>query len=246
MGRPRRRLTRDEIALDAARNQFANVQASQDSGTRSRHDWPRWPGGSDAVPDVAAGPRERAVSCRRHESARPDRPRAAVEKAFLVAVDTGEDPGWTAEESLDELAALAVTAGADVVGAEWQNRRHVDPNWYVGKGKAEELLQAKSETGFDMLVADDELSPAQQKALESLLKVKVIDRSRLILDIFAQHAQTHEGRLQVELAQLEYQLPRLTRLWTHLSRTGAASARGDPARPSWRRTGGSSASGSRR
>jgi GTP-binding protein HflX len=143
-----------------------------------------------------------------------------VEKAFLVAVDTGDDAGWTAEESLSELANLATTAGADVVGAEWQNRRHVDPNWYVGKGKAEELAHAKSETGFDVLVADDELSPSQQKALESLLNVKVIDRSRVILDIFALHAQTHEGRLQVELAQLEYQLPRLTRLWTHLSRTG--------------------------
>ena len=79
---------------------------------------------------------------------------------------------------------------------------------------------AKRETGFDVLIADDELSPAQQRALEELLNVKVIDRSRLILDIFALHAQTHEGRLQVELAQLEYQLPRLTRLWTHLSRTG--------------------------
>jgi GTP-binding protein HflX len=143
-----------------------------------------------------------------------------VEKAFLLAVDTGDDTGWTAEDSLSELASLATTAGAQVVGAEWQNRRHVDPNWYVGKGKAEELSQAKSETGFDVLVADDELSPGQQKALESLLNVKVIDRSRLILDIFALHAQTHEGRLQVELAQLEYQLPRLTRLWTHLSRTG--------------------------
>src|SRR5689334_20264055 len=143
-----------------------------------------------------------------------------VEKAFLVAVDTGADDGWSAEDSLAELANLATTAGADVVGAEWQNRRHVDPNWYVGKGKAEELLQAKSETGFDVLIADDELSPAQQKSLESLLNTKVIDRSRLILDIFALHAQTHEGRLQVELAQLEYQLPRLTRLWTHLSRTG--------------------------
>ena len=142
------------------------------------------------------------------------------EKAFLVAVDTGDDAGWTAEESLAELANLAVTAGAEVVGAEWQNRRHVDPNWYVGKGKAEELAAAKRETGFDVLVADDELSPGQQRALEELLNVKVIDRSRLILDIFALHAQTHEGRLQVELAQLEYQLPRLTRLWTHLSRTG--------------------------
>src|ERR687888_552712 len=143
-----------------------------------------------------------------------------IEKAFLVAVDTGDDPGWNARESIEELAARATTAGADVVGAEWQNRRHVDPHWYVGKGKAEELLQAKSETGFDVLIADDELSPGQQKALEQLLRVKVIDRSRLILDIFAQHAQTHEGRLQVELAQLEYQLPRLTRMWTHLSRTG--------------------------
>jgi GTP-binding protein HflX len=150
-----------------------------------------------------------------------------AEKAFLVAVDTGDDPGWKAEDSLGELAALATTAGADIVGAEWQNRRHVDPNWYVGKGKAEELAQAKSETGFDLLVADDELSPAQQKALEQLLNVKVIDRSRLILDIFAQHARTHEGRLQVELAQLEYQLPRLTRLWTHLSRTqGGIGSRG--------------------
>jgi GTP-binding protein HflX len=143
-----------------------------------------------------------------------------AEKAFLVAVDTGQDAGWSAEDSLVELANLATTAGAIVVGAEWQNRRHVDPNWYVGKGKAEELLAAKSETGYDVLVTDDELSPAQQRALEELVKVKVIDRSRLILDIFAQHARTHEGRLQVELAQLEYQLPRLTRLWTHLSRTG--------------------------
>jgi GTP-binding protein HflX len=143
-----------------------------------------------------------------------------VERAFLIAVDTGEDSGWTAEDSIAELASLADTAGAEIVGAEWQHRRHVDPNWYIGKGKAEELVAAKSETGFDLLIADDELSPAQQKALEGLLKVKVIDRSRLILDIFAQHAQTHEGRLQVELAQLEYQLPRLTRMWTHLSRTG--------------------------
>jgi GTPase len=150
-----------------------------------------------------------------------------VERAFLVAVDTGKDAGWTAEESLAELGHLAQTAGAEVVGAEWQNRRHVDPNWYLGKGKAEELSQAKSETGFTMLVADDEISPNQQRALEGLLGVKVLDRSGLILDIFAQHARTHEGRLQVELAQLEYQLPRLTRLWTHLSRTqGGIGSRG--------------------
>ncbi len=143
-----------------------------------------------------------------------------IERAFLIAVDTDDGDGWTAEESLAELASLADTAGAEVVGAEWQHRRHVDPNWYVGKGKAQELAAAKRETGFSMLVADDELSPKQQRALEELLSVKVLDRSGLILDIFAQHARTHEGRLQVELAQLEYQLPRLTRMWTHLSRTG--------------------------
>ena len=145
---------------------------------------------------------------------------APVERAFLVAVDTGDDPGWTAEESIAELSSLADTAGAEVVGAEWQNRRHVDPNFYVGKGKVDELVAARSETGYTILITDDELSPAQQRALEEAVKTKVIDRSRLILDIFALHAQTHEGRLQVELAQLEYQLPRLTRMWTHLSRTG--------------------------
>jgi GTP-binding protein HflX len=150
-----------------------------------------------------------------------------IERAFLVAVDTAADSGWTAEDSLAELAALAATAGAEVVGIEWQHRRHIDPNWYLGKGKAQELVQARSETGFTLLVTDDELSPGQQKTLETLLNVKVIDRSRLILDIFAQHARTHEGRLQVELAQLEYQLPRLTRLWTHLSRTqGGIGSRG--------------------
>src|SRR4029078_6367181 len=166
------------------------------------------------------------VSCRRMARHMIDL-ETPVEKASLVAVDTGSEDGWTAQESLAELANLAITAGADVVGAEWQNRRHVDPNWYVGKGKAEELASAKRETGFDVLIADDELSPAQQRSLEELLRIKVIDRSRLILDIFALHAQTHEGRLPVEPAQLEYHLPGLTRLWTHLSRTqGGIGSRG--------------------
>ncbi len=143
-----------------------------------------------------------------------------IERAFLIAVETGEDAGWAAVDSLEELASLARTAGAEIVGAEWQARRHADPDTYIGGGKARELLAAKAETGFTLLIADDELSPTQQRGLEEILEVKVIDRSRLILDIFALHARTREGRLQVELAQLEYQLPRLTRLWTHLSRTG--------------------------
>ncbi len=142
------------------------------------------------------------------------------EKAFLVAVDTGADAGWEADESLNELAALVETAGAEVVGMMTQRREAVHPQWYVGKGKTEELKAAKGATGFTLLVTDDELSPKQQRSLEGILDVKVLDRSGVILDIFAQRAQTHEGRIQVELAQLEYQLPRLTRLWTHLSRTG--------------------------
>jgi GTPase len=142
------------------------------------------------------------------------------EKAYLIAVDTGSDPGWTAEESLAELAALAETAGAEVVGMAWQHREQVHPVSYLGSGKAKELTDEKARLGFDLLIADDELSPKQQRSFEKLLDIKVLDRSGLILDIFAQRAHTAEGRLQVELAVLEYQLPRLTRLWTHLSRTG--------------------------
>ena len=142
------------------------------------------------------------------------------ERAYLVAVDTGGDDGWSAEESLAELASLVETAGGQVVGSMLQRREAIHPLWYVGTGKADELKQARTATHFDMLVADDELSPKQQRSLEEALNVKVLDRSGIILDIFAQRAHTHEGRIQVELARLEYQLPRLTRMWTHLSRMG--------------------------
>jgi len=147
-------------------------------------------------------------------------PSADEELAYLIAVDRGSDAGWTAEDSLAELSALVETAGVKVVGMTSQKRESVHPVWYLGTGKAQELKAAKGATGFTVLVADDELSFKQQRALEGLLNVKVLDRSGIILDIFAQRAHTHEGRIQVELAQLEYQLPRLTRLWTHLSRTG--------------------------
>lgn len=143
-----------------------------------------------------------------------------TERAFLIAVDIGDDAGWSAEESLRELASLVETAGGEVVGSLAQRREAIHPQWYLGTGKAEELKQAKADTHFTTLVADDELSPRQQRSLEELLNVKVLDRSGVILDIFAQRAHTHEGRIQVELARLEYQLPRLTRMWTHLSRMG--------------------------
>lgn len=145
------------------------------------------------------------------------------ERAFLVAVDTGANAGWTAEESLQELAALVRASGDEVIGSLVQRRELPHPQYYVGRGKAEELKAAKGVLGFTMLVADDELSARQQRCLEELLKVKVVDRSSVILDIFAQRARTHEGRIQVELAQLEYQLPRLRRMWSHLSRLGGGT-----------------------
>jgi GTP-binding protein HflX len=150
-----------------------------------------------------------------------------VERAFLVALEPPAAERWPVERRLAELEGLAMAAGAEVVGSATQKRAHPDPTWYLGKGRAADLADEKAMSGFTLLVVDDELSPAQQRNLEKLLNGKVLDRSALILDIFAAHARTREGRLQVELAQLEYHLPRLTRLWTHLSRTqGGIGARG--------------------
>ncbi len=143
-----------------------------------------------------------------------------VERAFLIGLDDPGDRRWPVDRSLAELAALAETAGATVVGSAFQRRAMPDPVWYFGKGRAAELVDEKAASDFNLLVVDDELAPNQQRSLEKLLDCKVLDRSALIIDIFARHAKTKEGRLQVELAALEYHLPRLTRLWTHLSRTG--------------------------
>ena len=143
-----------------------------------------------------------------------------TERAFLIGIDNPRDGVWPVQRSLAELAALAETAGATVVGSAFQRREEPDPVSYFGKGRAEDLVAEKEATGFNLLVVDDELRPNQQRRLEDLLNCKVLDRSALIIDIFARHARTREGRLQVELAQLEYHLPRLTRMWTHLSRTG--------------------------
>ncbi|MGQ0607319.1 MAG: GTPase HflX [Chloroflexota bacterium] len=143
-----------------------------------------------------------------------------VERAFLIGLDDPGDHRWPVERSLAELAALAETAGATVVGSASQRRPSPDPVWYFGRGRAAELVDEKAASDFNLLIVDDELAPNQQRSLEKLLDCKVLDRSALIIDIFARHATTKEGRLQVELAALEYHLPRLTRLWTHLSRTG--------------------------
>ena len=150
----------------------------------------------------------------------PTRPRA--ERAFLVGVETkGSRNSWSLEGSVEELGQLARTAGAQVVGSLTQRLDAPTAAHYLGKGKLEELASLRGETGYDFVVFDDELSPAQQRNLERALDVKVIDRTALILDIFANRARTHEGRLQVELAQQEYLLPRLAGRWPHLERLGA-------------------------
>ena len=122
------------------------------------------------------------------------------------------------DESLAELALLADTAGAEVVGKITQDRDHPEPATYIGKGKVEELHQRLKDETIPLVIFDDDLSPAQVRNLERLMECKVLDRSGLILDIFASRAKSSEAKTQVELAQLEYLLPRLTRQWTHLSK----------------------------
>jgi GTP-binding protein HflX len=134
-----------------------------------------------------------------------------------------EDALWDVEDSLSELASLAGTAGAEVLGTMAQRMRSPDPTTYLGKGRANELAQLHEELGFDLVIVDDELSPSQQRNLEEIVGARVIDRTALILDIFAQHARTREGQLQVELAQLEYRLPRLTGRGRAMSRVGGGS-----------------------
>ncbi len=132
----------------------------------------------------------------------------------------GQRSLWRVEDSLEELAQLARTAGIEVLGSTVQRLQAPNPATYVGSGKVQELRVGQRELGYDVVIFDDELLPRQQRNLEQELDVKVVDRTALILDIFAGHARTREGRLQVELAQYEYRLPRLTRMWTHLSRQG--------------------------
>lgn len=145
---------------------------------------------------------------------------AKKEQALLVGLDLPGGTRWDANDSLEELAELAITAGAEVAGKIIQKRNAPDASYYVGLGKIQELSLVAQEGHIDVLIFDDELSPAQQRNIEMQTAAKVIDRTALILDIFAQRARTKEGKLQVELAQLQYLLPRLTGQGTALSRLG--------------------------
>jgi GTPase len=144
-------------------------------------------------------------------------PGAEPERGFVLAVLA---QGVVAEQELAELEELARTAGVEPVASLSQHRARPDPRSYVGKGKLAELKEAFPESGAEVLLVDAELSPVQQKALEDALQARVVDRTQLILDIFAQHAVSAEGKLQVELAQLEYNLPRMRGMWQHLERLG--------------------------
>ncbi|MCK4581182.1 MAG: GTPase HflX, partial [Dehalococcoidia bacterium] len=144
-----------------------------------------------------------------------------TESAFVVGVESRtREHEWRLEDSLRELSFLAETAGANVVGMLTQKRDVPSKTHYMGKGKIAELVSLKERYQYDVVVFDDELSPRQQRNLEETLETKVIDRTALILDIFAKQARTHEGKLQVELAQHQYLLPRLVGQWSHLERLG--------------------------
>jgi len=140
------------------------------------------------------------------------------ERAWLIATHQGDTPRAEVEDSLRELRALADTAHADTAGETLCRLRDIHPATYIGRGKAVRIAEEAAAAGVRLVIFDDELSPAQGRALEDIFRVRVVDRTQLILDIFAQRALTLEGRLQIELAQLRYLIPRLRGLWTHLER----------------------------
>jgi len=147
------------------------------------------------------------------------------ERAILVGVEwTGpESDTYSVQDSMAELSALAGTAGVEVVCQVVQRRHAPHPSTLIGSGKVEELRVLNEEIDADIFLFDDDLAPGQMRNLDKILDRKVLDRTDVILDIFAQRARTKEAKVQVELAQLEYAIPRLRRAWTHLSRVGAGS-----------------------
>ncbi len=154
----------------------------------------------------------------------PQKPR---ERALLIGLEREGVSKWDLHDSLDELRELANSAGAEVVDTVTQKLQKPTAPYYIGRGKAESIKESCRDQHVTSVIFNDELSPAQGRNLENLISRKVVDRTQLILDIFAQRARSREGRLQIELAQLQYLLPRLTRMWHHLSRqTGGIGTRG--------------------
>ena len=154
-------------------------------------------------------------------------PKGKQERALLIGLEQQGVSKWDLRDSMEELRELASSAGAHVVDTITQKLEKPTAPYYIGKGKAEMIKESFQDQQVTSVIFDNELSPAQGRNLENLFSRKVLDRTQLILDIFAQRARSREGRLQIELAQLQYLLPRLTRMWTHLSRqTGGIGTRG--------------------
>jgi GTP-binding protein HflX len=154
-------------------------------------------------------------------------PKKKQERALLIGLEQDGVSKWDLRDSMEELRELASSAGAEVVDTVTQKLQKPTAPYYIGRGKAEMIKESFKDQQVTSVIFNDELSPAQGRNLENLLARKVLDRTQLILDIFAQRARSREGRLQIELAQLQYLLPRLTRMWHHLSRqTGGIGTRG--------------------
>ena len=149
------------------------------------------------------------------------------ERVFLVGVELKSRNHVDTSDSLAELGELAATAGGEIIGEGLQKTESLNPATFIGKGKAAEFADFCRRQDVDTVIFDDDLSPAQSRNLEKIFNCKILDRTSLILDIFAQRARTREGKLQIELAQLQHLLPRLTRFWGHLSRqAGGIGMRG--------------------
>lgn len=214
--------TRSEAAIDRIlrRGSKAEALGASDTHTRSESD-----GDQFDLEDRSALRRVAGLGTELEDVTEVEYRQLRLEKVLLIGL-WGAQTLQDAENSLRELAALAETAGSEVLDGLLQRRTSPDPATYLGKGKAQELRQMVGATGADTVIADTELAPSQRRALEDVVKVKVIDRTAVILDIFAQHAKSREGKAQVELAQLEYLLPRLRGWGESMSRQAGGQAAG--------------------
>ena len=219
-------LSRHGTALASTAGEHEQREADDDGALEREARAARRAVGSAAGPEDVSEVEYRRVRLERVVLVGLDLPGAAPASAGARAVSPGAVGSQDAETSLAELAALAQTAGSEVLDALIQRRDHPDPATYLGSGKARELAETVAAVGADTVIVDGELAPSQRRALEDVVGVKVVDRTALILDIFAQHAKSREGKAQVELAQLEYLLPRLRGWGESMSRQAGGRVAG--------------------
>mgnify|MGYP000995530695 FL=1 len=219
-------LSRHGTALASTAGEHEQREADDDGALEREVRAARRTAGSAAGPEDVSEVEYRRVRLERVVLVGLDLPGAAPAPAGARAVSPGAVGSQDAETSLAELAALAQTAGSEVLDALIQRRDHPDPATYLGSGKARELAETVAAVGADTVIVDGELAPSQRRALEDVVGVKVVDRTALILDIFAQHAKSREGKAQVELAQLEYLLPRLRGWGESMSRQAGGRVAG--------------------